>query len=359
MKTVNRVADVLNKNLAALSVAVAVFALFVPTFWKSLSALVNIDLRWVPFMGDYFPKLGFVNLLLGLIMLGMGMTLTTQDFILIMKRPRDVLIGVTSQFVYMAGFGWLVAKLFTLTGTGGPAVAAQIAVGLVLLGAVPGGTASNVMTFLARGDVPLSITLTMCSTLLAPVLTPALTLALAGQWVNVNFWGMFFSIVVVVLLPILVGLAVHTTLGERLDPFKKILVLFSTVGILLVIGSVVGPNQAAITKNGLGVVLVTALAVLVHHVLGLVAGYYTAKLVGFSEAKTRCLSLEVGLQNSGLASTLALSSFAGSLAVLPCVLATIIHQVVGPITANLFAARDRLEEAPVPVDTVVSAAETA
>ncbi len=343
MKTINRAADVLNKNLAYLSVAIAIFALLVPSFWKSLSGAVSVNLAWVPFMGNYFPKLGFVNLLLGLIMLGMGMTLTTNDFVLIMKRPKDVLVGVLSQFVYMAGFGWLVAKLFTMTGAGGPMVAAQIAVGLVLLGAVPGGTASNVMTFLARGDVPLSITLTMCSTLLAPVLTPTLTLILAGQWVDVNFWGMFFSIVVVVLLPILIGLSIHTALGEKLDPFKKILVLFSTVGILLVIGSVVGPNQAAITQNGLMVVLFTALAVLAHHVLGLVAGYYTAKFFRFSESKTRCLSLEVGLQNSGLASTLAASSFPGTMAVLPCVLATIIHQVVGPIVANMFASRDRVK----------------
>lgn len=181
--------------------------------------------------------------------------------------------------------------------------------GLVLLGCVPGGTASNVMTFLAHGDVPLSITITMCTTLLAPVLTPSLTLALAGQWIEVNFWNMFFSIVVVVLLPILLGLGVHAVVGEKLEKIKKVLVLVSTVCILLVIGMCVGPNQSSFTQNGLTVVVVTMLAVLLHHVLGLVAGYAIARVFRSNEAKTRALSLEVGLQNSGLSCTLAASAF--------------------------------------------------
>ena len=345
MKTVNRVADVLNKNLAVLSVLVALFALVVPSFWVQFSGSVSINLSWVPFMGSYFPKLNFVNLLLGVIMFGMGMTLKAEDFALILRRPADVLVGVCSQYICMAGFGWLVAKLLSLTNVGGSEVCAQIAVGLVLLGCVPGGTASNVMTFLAHGDVPLSITITMCTTLLAPVLTPSLTLALAGQWIEVNFWNMFFSIVVVVLLPILLGLGVHTVMGEKLDKYKKVMVLFSTVCILLVLGMCVGPNQASFTQNGLAVVGVTVLAVLLHHVLGLAAGYGIAKVFHFNEAKTRALSLEVGLQNSGLSCTLAASAFPGTMAVLPCVLATVVHQVVGPVVANLFASRDRAADA--------------
>ena len=340
MKTVNRFADVLNKNLALLSVLVALFALVVPSFWVNLAGSVSLDLSWVPFMGQYFSSLGFVNLLLGVIMFGMGMTLRAEDFALILRRPRDVLVGICSQYVCMAGFGWLVAKLLSLTGVGGPETCAQIAVGLVLLGCVPGGTASNVMTFLAHGDVPLSITITMCTTLLAPVLTPSLTLALAGQWIEVNFWNMFFSIVVVVLLPILLGLGVHAVVGEKLEKIKKLLVLISTVCILLVLGMCVGPNQSSFTQNGLTVVVVTMLAVLLHHVLGLVAGYGIARVFRFNEAKTRALSLEVGLQNSGLSCTLATSAFPGTMAVLPCVLATVVHQVVGPVVANLFAARE-------------------
>ena len=346
MKTINRIADLLNKNLALLAILTAVFALLVPTFWVSLAGSVSISFAWAPVLSTYFPKMSFVNLLLGIIMFGMGMTLRAEDFALILRRPRDVLIGVFSQYIFMAGFGWLVAKLLSFTGIGGPEVCAQIAVGLVLLGCVPGGTASNVMTFLAHGDVPLSVTITMCTTLLAPALTPTLTLALAGQWIEVNFWSMFFSIVMVVLLPIFLGLAIHAFAGKKIEPFKKILVLTSTICILLVVGMCVGPNQSSFTQNGFAIVGVTALAVLVHHVLGLVAGYGIAKAFHFNEEKTRALSLEVGLQNSGLSCTLANSAFPGTLAILPCVLATVIHQIVGPIVANLFAARDNKAPAP-------------
>lgn len=346
MKTINRVADLLNKNLALLAILTAVFALLVPAFWVGLAGSVSINFAWAPVLGTYFPKMSFVNLLLGVIMFGMGMTLRAEDFALILRRPRDVLIGIFSQYICMAGFGWLVAKLLSFTGIGGPEVCAQIAVGLVLLGCVPGGTASNVMTFLAHGDVPLSVTITMCTTLLAPALTPTLTLALAGQWIEVNFWSMFFSIVMVVLIPIFLGLGVHALLGSKVEQFKKVLVLVSTVCILLVLGMCVGPNQSSFTQNGLAIVGVTALAVLVHHVLGLVAGYGIAKAFHFNEEKTRALSLEVGLQNSGLSCTLANSAFPGTMAILPCVLATVIHQIVGPIVANLFAARDNKAPAP-------------
>ena len=346
MNTINRVADLLNKNLALLAILTAVFALLVPAFWVGLAGSVSINFAWAPVLGTYFPKMSFVNLLLGVIMFGMGMTLRAEDFALILRRPRDVLIGIFSQYICMAGFGWLVAKLLSFTGIGGPEVCAQIAVGLVLLGCVPGGTASNVMTFLAHGDVPLSVTITMCTTLLAPALTPTLTLALAGQWIEVNFWSMFFSIVMVVLIPIFLGLGVHALLGSKVEQFKKVLVLVSTVCILLVLGMCVGPNQSSFTQNGLAIVGVTALAVLVHHVLGLVAGYGIAKAFHFNEEKTRALSLEVGLQNSGLSCTLANSAFPGTMAILPCVLATVIHQIVGPIVANLFAARDNKAPAP-------------
>lgn len=245
----------------------------------------------------------------------------------------------------MAGFGWLVASLLSLTGVGDPTVRAQIAVGLVLLGCVPGGTASNVMTFLAKGDVALSITITMCTTLLAPVLTPSLTLMLAGQWIDVNFWNMFISIVLVVLLPILLGIAVHTALGDRVNGLKDFLVKASTACIILVEGLCVGPNRDQFTTHGVTVVLVTVLAVALHHVLGLLAGYVTAKVFHFNEKKVRTLSLEVGLQNSGLSCTLAKTAFPDTMAILPCVIATVVHQIIGPIVASMFAAKPLPEEA--------------
>ncbi len=322
----------------------AVFSLVFPQPFVWLNSNVKINLSFVPFLAQNFPSLGFVNIMLCVIMFSMGLTLRGQDFELVLKRPVDVLIGIAAQYLCMAGLGWLVAKLLTLTGLGDPTVMAEIAVGLVLLGCVPGGTASNVMAFLAKGDVPLSITITMCTTLLAPVLTPSLTLFLAGQWIDVNFWNMFISIVFVVLLPIVLGIAVHSALGEKIDQYKNVMVLVSTVCISVVVGCCVGPNRDKFLSNGLLIVAVTVLAVLLHHLLGLLAGYLVAKLFNMPEAKVRTMTLEIGLQNSGLSVTLANSAFPGTMAVLPCVLATVVHQIVGPIVAGYFASKPLDEE---------------
>ena len=154
-----------SKNvLLCLTVPMVVFSLLVPQPFVWMGQNISIDLSGVPFLKENFPSFGFVNMLLCVIMFGMGMTLKADDFKYILKKPTDVLIGICSQYVFMAGFGWLVASLLSLTGVGDPTVRAQIAVGRVLLGCVPGGTASNVMTFLAKGDVALSITITMCTT---------------------------------------------------------------------------------------------------------------------------------------------------------------------------------------------------
>ena len=331
--------------LVCLTIPMVVFSLLIPQPFVWMGQNISIDLSGIPFLKENFPSLGFVNMLLCVIMFGMGMTLKADDFKYILKKPTDVLIGICSQYVFMAGFGWLVASLLSLTGVSDPTVRAQIAVGLVLLGCVPGGTASNVMTFLAKGDVALSITITMCTTLLAPVLTPSLTLMLAGQWIDVNFWNMFISIVLVVLLPILLGIAVHTALGDRVNGLKDFLVKASTACIILVEGLCVGPNRDQFTTHGVTVVLVTVLAVALHHVLGLLAGYVTAKVFRFNEKKVRTLSLEVGLQNSGLSCTLTKTAFPDTMAILPCVIATVVHQIIGPIVASMFAAKPLPEEA--------------
>ncbi len=340
LNVVNKTAKFISRYLAFFSVAIAVSGMLVPQMWVALAGTVRIDLSWIPFLGEYYPAISLVNLLLMVIMFSMGVTLKGSDFTLILKRPKDVLIGITSQFVCSASLGWLVAQVVTLTGVGTPEVAAQIAVGIVLLGCVPGGTASNVMAFLAKGDVPLSVTITLCTTLTAPILTPTFTLLLAGQWIEVNFWQMFFSILVVVFFPIVSGLGVRALVGDKVDEFSSVSVLVSSVSILAVMGMCVGPNKGSLTDNGLAVVVVTALAVLVHHVLGLLSGYSIGTFFKFSEEKRRTLTLEVALQNSALACTLAATGFPGSMAILPCVLATVIHQVVGPMVAGYFRSRD-------------------
>lgn len=351
MNACKKFAAFFSKNLlVCLAVLFAAGSLLFPAPFVWMTQNISISLSAVPFLAKNFPSLGLVNILLMIIMFGMGMTLKGDDFKLILRRPGDVLIGVLSQYACMAGFGWLVAAGFTALGLGDTQTCAEIAVGLVLLGCVPGGTASNVMTFLAKGDVALSITITMCTTLLAPALTPSLTLLLAGQWIDVNFWNMFLSIVLVVLVPILLGVGVHNLLGDRVEQYKTTLVKVSTWCIVLVIGLCVGPNRDQLAAAGFSVVAATALAVLVHHLLGLTSGWAIARLFHFSEEKKRALSLEVGLQNSGLSCTLAKTAFPGTLAILPCVLATVIHQIVGPIAAGMFAARpDQAEEVCAPV----------
>lgn len=345
MTTLKKLTNLFSKNLlVSLTVLMAALSLAFPAPFVWMSGNISVNLSGIPFFAQNFPSFGFVNILLCVIMFGMGMTLKTDDFKLILKRPVDVLIGIISQYVCMAGLGWLVAFLLKAIGIGSPEVCAQIAVGLVLLGCVPGGTASNVMTFLAKGDVALSITITMCTTLLAPVLTPSLTLALAGQWIEVDFWNMFFSIVLVVLLPILLGIGVHGIIGEKVEKIKGGLVNMSTLCIVLVVGLCVGPNRDQFTENGVMIVLLTVIAVTLHHLLGLAAGYGIARVSGFSESKTRALSLEVGLQNSGLSCTLAKTAFPGTMAVLPCVIATVVHQIIGPIVASFFAAKPLFEE---------------
>lgn len=325
--------------LVCLTILMAATSFVFPAPFNWLAGHISIPLNGIPLLRTYFPAMGLVNLLLCIIMFGMGMTLTTQDFKIIVQRPRDVLIGICGQYALMSLFGWVAAKFFVVVGGADPQMAAEIAVGLILLGCVPGGTASNVMTFLAKGDVPLSITITMCTTLLAPVLTPSLTLLLAGAWIEVNFWSMFASIIMVVLLPILLGIALHAVLGDRVNGWHQALVFLSTMCIVMVVGLCVAPNRDQFTSGGVKMIVTVVLAVALHHVAGLAGGWALARLFGFSEKKTRTLSLEVGLQNSGLSCTLAKTAFPGTMAVLPCVIATVVHQVIGPIVASIFAAR--------------------
>ena len=334
-----------SKNvLLCLTVPMVVFSLLVPQPFVWMGQNISIDLSGVPFLKENFPSFGFVNMLLCVIMFGMGMTLKADDFKYILKKPTDVLIGICSQYV-LHGRLRLACRIAAVPHGGGRPTSAHRLPSARLLGCVPGGTASNVMTFLAKGDVALSITITMCTTLLAPVLTPSLTLMLAGQWIDVNFWNMFISIVSSSCSPILLGIAVHTALGDRVNGLKDFLVKASTACIILVEGLCVGPNRDQFTTHGVTVVLVTVLAVALHHVLGLLAGYVTAKVFRFNEKKVRTLSLEVGLQNSGLSCTLAKTAFPDTMAILPCVIATVVHQIIGPIVASMFAAKPLPEEA--------------
>ena len=262
-----------------------------------------------------------ITLLLGVIMFGMGMTLKPEDFREIFRRPRDVLIGLVAQFTIMPLLAYTLATLFKLP--------AEIATGVIIVGTCPGGTASNVMTFLAKGDLALSVSMSMASTILAPIVTPILTLWLAGAWIEVSFAAMMMSIVQVVIAPIILGLVVNRLFADLVKRVVEILPLVSIAAILLILGGVVSVNSEKILETGLTVILV----VMLHNLLGYGLGYVAAKVVGMNLAKVKAVTIEVGMQNSGLAVSLAMTHF-GAAAAIPGAIFSVWHNISGSIAAN-------------------------
>ena len=236
---------------------------------------------------------GWVNWLLGLIMFGMGLTLKPHDFALVVKRPLPVLIGVIAQFVIMP-----LTALFVVWVLGLPSA---IAAGVVLVGCAPGGTASNVVSYLARGDLALSVAMTSVSTLLAPLLTPLLTLWLAGEYMPLDGGAMALDIVKIVLVPVVAGLVLRLLLPGIVDRLLPALPWISVVAIAVVVAIVVSGNRDNLLEAGLLVLV----AVMMHNLLGLALGYGAGKITGQPVSTRRTMAIEVGMQNSGLAAGLA------------------------------------------------------
>ena len=258
-------------------------------------------------------------------MFGMGLTLNLHDFKIVFSRPKDVIIGCLAQFTIMPLLAWGLARLFSLD--------ESLALGVVLVGCCPGGTASNVITYLAKGDLALSVGMTGVSTLLAPFMTPLLTWALAGKSVNVDVAGMLLSILWVVILPIVIGLIVKWIwpkfTGEAIDYLPAI----STMAIAMIVAIVIGANANKLMAGGLIIVLV----VMLHNICGLSLGYLIGRLLGLSEPKKRAISIEVGMQNSGLASSLATIHFAAyPMATIPGAIFSVWHNISGAIVARLY-----------------------
>lgn len=267
-----------------------------------------------------------VPLLLGVIMFGMGLTLRPVDFALVLRRPWAVLCGLSAQFVIMPLTAVAVGWLFGLSGL--------LLTGMVLVGCAPGGTASNVIVYLSRGDVALSVTLTSVATMLSPVLTPLLVLWLADSELPVGFTDLFSSIVQVVLLPVTAGLVLRVVAGRYVKKVLPYLPLVSVTGIVVVVAAIVGVGADAVVSSG---ILLVA-AVIVHNGLGLLLGYFAAKLARLDESACRAVSVEVGMQNSGLSASLATAHFT-PLAALPAALFSVWHNVSGSILASYWAKR--------------------
>ena len=269
-----------------------------------------------------------INYLLGVVMFGMGLTLNLKDFKIVFSRPKDVIIGCLAQFTIMPLLAWGLAKAFHLD--------EALALGVVLVGCCPGGTASNVITYLAKGDLALSVGMTGVSTLLAPLLTPLLTWALAGKSVDVDVAGMLLSILWVVILPVVVGLIVKGLWPKFTEKTTDYLPAFSSVAIALIVAIIIAANASKLLAGGLIIVVV----VMLHNLCGLSLGYLIGRLLGLTEPKKRAISIEVGMQNSGLASSLATLHFAAyPLATIPGAVFSVWHNISGAMVARAFARR--------------------
>lgn len=265
---------------------------------------------------------GWTSTLLGIVMFGMGLTLRPVDFALVAKRPLPVLVGVVAQYVIMPLLALVVVKILGLP--------TEIAAGVILVGCAPGGTSSNVVSYLARGDVALSVTMTSISTLLAPIFTPLLTLWLAGQYMPVSAGAMAWSIVKVVLIPVVAGLVVRVLLKQAVEAILPVLPWISVVAIATIVAIVVSGSKDSIAKAG----LIVFIAVVLHNAGGYLLGYLSGRVMGYEAPVRRTMSVEVGMQNSGLAASLA-AQYMTPLAALPAAVFSVWHNLSGAILAAL------------------------
>ena len=272
-----------------------------------------------------FGGVAVLSLLLGIVMFGMGTTLNLKDFALVLKRPLDVFIGACAQFIIMPGLAYLIASVFNLD----PALTA----GVVLVGTCPGGTSSNVITFMSKGDVALSVTMTSVSTVLSPILTPFITYQLIGERIAFDPIGMFWSIVQIVIVPICLGLAVKSFLPKLAEAATDYLPAVSAVAISLIIAGVIAVSRDNILRTS-GTIL---LVVMLHNCLGYTLGFMLARLTGMTWKKAIALSVEVGMQNSGLATGLAKAHFASMpMATVPGAIFSAWHNISGAVLAWIF-----------------------
>ena len=301
-----KIAGFFGKYMAIIVLVVAALALFVP------SSCLWIQTSWV-------------NYLLMIVMFGMGLTLKIEDFALVFTRPKDIIIGCIAQFTIMPILAFLLGKAFGLE--------AALLAGVILVGTCPGGTSSNVITYLSDGDVALSVGMTAVNTLLAPFLTPMITYLFLHQTVEVNILSMFISIVKVVIIPIGLGFIINKFWGKYTQKIVTILPVVSVIAITLIVAAVVSHNSEKIMTTGVVVFAV----VILHNLCGYGCGYGLGKLLGLPMSKKKALSIEIGMQNSGLATTLAGTAFPDlAMATVPGAIFSVWHNISGAILANIY-----------------------
>ncbi|MCX4703656.1 bile acid:sodium symporter family protein [Streptomyces sp. NBC_01352] len=269
-----------------------------------------------------------VPYLLGVVMFCMGVTMTPEDFRGVAKRPWAVALGLVAHYVIMPGLGWAVAHLLQLP--------PQLAAGVILVGCAPSGTASNVVTYLARGDVALSVSVATVSTLVAPLVTPPLTLLLAGEYLPVDAGSMVTDILKTVLLPVLAGLVVRLLAARHVQRTLPVLPWLSALTIGVIVTVVVSGSADAIKSAA----LLVFVAVVLHNGLGLALGYGAGRMARLGEPGSRAMAFEVGMQNSGLAASLATAHFS-PLAALPAAVFSVWHNISGALAAAWLSRRTR------------------
>ena len=317
MNVLKNISKFLSKNTSIFVIAIAVITFFIPSLFT-----------WVRGINQ--------TIILGIIMFGMGLTLTTKDFKILAERPLDIFIGALAQYTVMPLLAYTVGTVLGLP--------SEIKVGLILVGCCPGGVSSNIMSFLCNGDVPFSVGMTTASTLLSPILTPILVLAPAGEQIEVNAVGMFVSIIESVIIPIVIGFLLNYFWGNKktFKDVQQVMPGVSVIGLAFIVGGVISLQGHNFFKSG----IIIFIAVLLHNGLGYLLGYGVGMLTNMSVAKKRTISIEVGMQNAGLATNLATAHFAATpQAAVACAVSCVWHSISGTLLAGLYAKFDEKKEA--------------
>ncbi len=304
MKRIGKVSSFLTKYIGIIIICFSVLAFF----WRD-------GFAWT---------VDYTSVFLGIAMFGMGLTIKMGDFQVVFSHPREVIIGCVAQYTVMPLVAWILAVVFHLP--------EDLVIGVILVGCCPGGTASNVITYIAGGDVALSVGMTIVSTLAAPLMTPLLVYILAGAWVQVSFWAMVLSVVKVILVPVLLGILIRTLFGCQIQKISDILPIISVVSIVMIICGIVSVNAEKIVSCGALVLGVVAL----HNLCGMGLGLLAAKVLKVEYSRATAIAIEVGMQNSGLAVSLAAANFAANpLATLPGAIFSVWHNISGSVFASI------------------------